>query len=195
MEVSSKFHDPQARMRRCNYKHSLFTTACLILFSEWSLRVLFTSWRISDEVMSCSSRAGSRKRTFSAEEAAELVIEDVFDDKDDDEDFVDFLTVAEVTGEKDSGNDNDQPAASAASQRVHDSSSSDDYSQGDCNLASSSRSPRSNWLRTKQRLVNSIDDALDPDNHDMMELLTPKKPRTWTAKLGPAKKKDVETIG
>ena len=44
-------------------------------------------------------------------------------------------------------------------------------------------------------MVNSIDAALDPDNYDTMELPTPKKPRTWTAKLGPAKKKDVETIG
>ena len=44
-------------------------------------------------------------------------------------------------------------------------------------------------------MVNSIDAALDPDNYDTKELPTPKKPRTWTAKLGPAKKKDVETIG
>ena len=44
-------------------------------------------------------------------------------------------------------------------------------------------------------MVNSIDAALDPNNYDTMELPTPKKPRTWTAKLGPAKKKDVETIG
>ena len=93
MEVSSKFHDPQARMCRGDYKHSLFTTACLILFSEWSPCVLFTSWWISDEVMSRSSRAGSRKRTFSAEEAAELMMEDVFDDEDDDEDFDGFLMV------------------------------------------------------------------------------------------------------
>ena len=161
MEVSSKIHDPQARMRRGDYKHSLFTTACLILFSEWSSRVLFTSWRISDEVMSRSSRAGSRKRIFSAEEVVELMMEDVFDDEDDDEDFDDFLTVAEFAGEKDSSDDNDQPAASAASQRVYDSSFSDDYSQGDCNLASSSRSPRAKPRRTKQRLVNSMDAALD----------------------------------
>ena len=80
--------------------------------------------------MSRSSRAGSRKRTFSAEEVAELVMEDVFDDEDDDEDFDDFLMVAEFMGEKDSSDDDDQPAASAASQRVHDSSPSDDYSQG-----------------------------------------------------------------
>ena len=57
-----------------------------------------------------SSRAGSRKRTFSAEEAAELMMEAGFEDKDDDEDFDDFLTVAEFTGEKDSSDDHDQPA-------------------------------------------------------------------------------------
>ena len=90
--------------------------------------------------MSRSSRAGSRKRTFSAEEAAKRVIEDVFDDEDN-ENFDDFLTVAEFAGEKDSSDDNDQPGASAASQRVHDSSSSDNDLQGDCNLALSSRSP------------------------------------------------------
>ena len=50
-------------------------------------------------------------------------------------------------------------------------------------------------MRTKQCFVNSIDDALDPDNYDTMELPTPKKQRTWTLKLGPEKKKDVETIG
>ena len=43
--------------------------------------------------------------------------------------------------------------------------------------------------------MNSIDAALDPNNYDTTELPTPKKPRTWTVKLGPAKKKDVETIG
>ena len=63
--------------------------------------------------MSRSSRAGSRKRTFSAEEAAKLVMEDVFDD---DEDFGDFWTVAEFAGEKDSSDDDDQPAESAANQ-------------------------------------------------------------------------------
>ena len=94
-------------------KHSLFTTACLILFSELFPCVLFTSWRISDEVMCRSSRAGSRKRTFSAEEAAELVMENVFDDE---KDFDDFLTVAKFAGEKNSSDDDGQPAASAASQ-------------------------------------------------------------------------------
>ena len=105
-------------------------------------------------------------------------MEDVFDDEDDDEDFDDFLTVADFACEKDSSDDDDQPAASAGSEPVHNSSSRDDYSKGDCNLASSSRSPRANRLRTKQRLVNSIDAALDPDNYDKMELPTPKKPRT-----------------
>ena len=119
-------------------------------------------------------------------------MEDMFDD---DEDFDDFLTVAEFAGEKDSSDDDDKPAVSAASQRVHDSSSGNDYSQGDCNLASSSISPRAKRLKTKQRVVNSIDAALDPDNYDTMELPMPKKLRTWTAKLGPAKKKDVEIIG
>ena len=80
--------------------------------------------------MSRSSRAGSRVRTFSTEEAAKLVMEDVFDDEDDDEDFDDFLMVAEFASEKDSRDDDNKPAASAASQRVHDSSPSDDYSQG-----------------------------------------------------------------
>ena len=73
------------------------------------------AWRISDEVMSRSLRAGSRKRTFSAEEAAELVMEDVFDNKDDNEDFDDFSMVAEFAGEKDSSGD-DNPTRSICSQ-------------------------------------------------------------------------------
>ena len=43
--------------------------------------------------------------------------------------------------------------------------------------------------------MNSIDAVLDPDNYDTKELPTPKKPRMSTAKLGPAKKKNVETTG
>ena len=182
--MSSKFHNTQARMRRGGYKHSLFTTACLILFSEWSPCVLFMSWRISDEFMSCSSRPGSRKRTFSAEEAAELVMKDVFDDEDDDEDFDELLMVAEFAGEKDSSDDDHKPEASAASQRVHDSSSSDDYSQGDCGLASSSKSPRAKRLRTKQRFVNSIDAALDPTTMTRWNYQRPRSQERGLRSLG-----------
>ena len=95
-----------------------------------------------------------------------------------------FLTVLEFASEKDSSDDDDQPAASAASQRVHDSSSSDDYSQGDCNLAWSSKSPRAKRLRTKKRLVNSIDAALDPTTMTQWNYQCPRSQECGLRSLG-----------
>ena len=53
-------------------------------------------------------------------------------------------------------------------------------------------SPPPKRPRTKKRLVCGIDEALDPQNYDELDI--PAGGRTFTARLGPAKKKNVEKI-
>ena len=59
---------------------------------------------------------------------------------------------------------------------------------------STSRQPRAKRLRTQQRLVNSIDSTLDPQNFDDLELPEVGQCHTYYAKLEPARKKNVKRI-
>ena len=138
-----------------------------------------------------SSRARCRKRAFTAEEAAELVVEDFPDDSDaaSGEDFDELITQEEFFGDGDSSADEDARLHTAASSAEGAVSSDDNEEEEDLDAAAASGSsktpsstskepPAAKRLRTTQRLVNSIEAALDPENFDPMQLPSTKKPKT-----------------
>lgn len=146
------------------------------------------------------------RRVYTAEEVAEIF---AGEDSDGD-DFDDLLTGDEFRGmmcnEDDDqvDDDGDQAGGSAAggvSTTGHDLDMDEQDEEGGGDEEEEEEgstnplgSPSAKRLRTANRLVNSIDAALEPDNYDPMPLPALTRWHTWTANLGPAKKKNVEKI-
>ena len=161
--------------------------------------------------------AAGRRTRFTAEEAADLVFAESSDEEDDldelftsDEFFEDDEDDDEENGDDHNGertlclpsdSDGDEGGDStgaaggssrAARKRSRPSRPPSSPSSPPSSPSSPPSSPPPKRPRTKKRLVCGIDEALDPQNYDELDI--PAGGRTFTARLGPAKKKNVEKI-
>ena len=134
---------------------------------------------------------------FAAEEALSLICRDVEDDNESGDDDDNLFELCSPDDFDDESNPDDAE---------DDSDDQGEEAESDCSSNSTSRGrprkssrstggqPRAKRLRTQQRLVNSIDSALDQENFDDLELPEEGQCHTYCAKLGPARKKNVEKI-
>ena len=121
--------------------------------------------------------ARRRNLQFSVEEAARLVLEDESDDDDLDE----LLTEEELE---------DEGGFSNASDSDDDMDGTSQKTSGSCSSRERSTvSPPAKRSKRTDRAILTIDTALNPDNYDDMDLPSSSF-QTFTACLGPAKKKE-----